>query len=95
MVLDIGGTIGAAVILTGADLDGTELEVRRVGKEWDGTHVAVRWRPTTGEPVYAAVFSQLDEGMYEFRRRLADPLGPVHRARVVGGGLVELHWDQG
>lgn len=91
-MLDIGGSVGAVVILTGADLDGTELEVRRSGTEWDGTHVAVRSRPTTGIPIYAAVFSQLHEGAHEFRRRPTDPLGPVHRVDVVGGELVELQW---
>jgi len=80
------------VVLTGVDLDGTELEVRRLGTEWDGTHVAVRSRPTTGEPVYAAVFSQLHQGAHEFRRRPADPLGAVRRVDVVGGELVELRW---
>jgi hypothetical protein len=91
-VLDIGRSIGAVVILTGAELDGSELEVRRLGAEWDGTHVAVRSRPTTGAPIYAAVFSQLHEGGHEFRRRPADPLGPVHQVDVVGGELVELQW---
>jgi hypothetical protein len=94
VVLDIGGSVGAAVIITGADLDGTELEVRRLGTEWDGTHVAVRSRPTTGEPIYAAVFSQLHEGVHEFRRRPVDPLGPVHQINVVGGELVELRWSR-
>ncbi len=31
VILDIGGAVGAVVILTGADLDGTEVEVRRLG----------------------------------------------------------------
>jgi hypothetical protein len=92
VVLDIGGSVGAVVILTGGELDGTELEVRRLGTEWDGTHVAVRSRPTTGEPIYAAVFSQLHHGVHEFRRRPLDPLGSVCRVDVVGGELVELHW---
>jgi hypothetical protein len=92
VVLDIGGEVGAVVIHTHADLDGTEIEVRRVGAEWDGTHVAVRSRPTTGQPVYAAVFSQLPESEHEFRLRPPRPDGSVHRIRVVGGGLVEFPW---
>lgn len=93
VVLDIGGSVGAVVILTGGELDGTELEVRRLGTDWDGTHVAVRSRPTTGEPVYAAVFSQLHEGAYEFRQKPANPLGSVHQVDVVGSELVELQWS--
>ena len=92
VVLDIGESVGAVVILTGADLDRTEIEVRSLGTEWDGTHVAVRSRPTTGEPIYAAVFSQLHQGVHEFRQRPADPLGAVHQVNVVGGQLVELLW---
>ena len=92
VVLDIGGDVGAVVILTGADLDQAEVEVRRVGTEWDGTHVAVRSRPTTGDPVYAAVFSQLPESEHEFRLRPPRPHGLVHRIKVIGGGLVEYHW---
>lgn len=80
------------VIFTGADLESAEVEVRRVGAEWDGTHVAVRSRPTTGDPVYAAVFSQLPESEHEFRLRPPGPRGSVHRIRVIGGGLVETHW---
>jgi hypothetical protein len=93
VVLDIGERVGAVVVLTGADLDGTELEVRRLGTEWDGTHVAVRSRPTSGDPVYAAVFGQLSEGVHEFRQRPATPLGPVHQITVVGGELAELQWS--
>jgi hypothetical protein len=92
VILDIGGAVGAVVIVTGADLDGTEVEVRPLGTEWDGTHVAVRSRPTAGEPVYAAVFSQLHEGVHEFRRRPTQPGQSVHRIKVVGGGVVEFHW---
>jgi hypothetical protein len=92
VVLDIGGDVGAVVILADADLDRAEVEVRRVGAEWEGTHVAVRSRPTTGQPVYAAVFSQLPESEHEFRLRPPEPQGLVHRVQVIGGGLVEFHW---
>jgi hypothetical protein len=81
------------VIRTDPELDGTELEVRRLGTGWDGTHVAVRSRPTTGEPVYAAVFAHLREGVHEFRQRPADPCGSVHQVTVIGGGLVEFYWS--
>ena len=92
MILDIGGAVGAVVILTGADLDGTEVEVRRLETEWDGTHVAIRSRPTAGEPVYAAVFSQLREGVHEFRRRPTQADQSVHRIKVTGGRVVEFQW---
>lgn len=94
VVLDIGEDVGAVVILTDAELDGTELEVRRLGTAWNGTHVAVRSRPTIGEPVYAAVFGRLHEGVHEFRRRPAELLGPVRQVTVVGGELVEFNLEQ-
>ena len=93
VVLDIGEDVGAVVILTDAELDGTELEVRRLGTAWNGTHVAVRSRPTIGEPVYAAVFGRLHEGVHEFRQRPAELLGPVHQVTVIGGELVEFNWS--
>jgi hypothetical protein len=93
VVLDIGEDVGAVVILTDAELDGTELEVRRLGTAWNGAHVAVRSRPTVGEPVYAAVFGRLHEGVHEFRQRPAELLGPVHQVTVIGGELVEFNWS--
>jgi hypothetical protein len=93
VVLDIGPGVGAVVILTDAERDGSEIEVRRVGSEWDGTHVAVRSRPAAGEPVYAAVFGQLPEGRHQFRFRWAEPHGPVVEIDVPGGSVVERVWD--
>lgn len=93
VVLDIGGDIGAAVVHTGPELDGHEVEIRRLPAPWDGTHVAVRSRPGT-EPVYAAVFGGLRTGTYELRLRHGVS-GPTHEIRVVGGEVVESTWPAG
>jgi hypothetical protein len=93
VVLDIGGDIGAAVIFTGGALDAAEIEIRRCGSPWDGTHVAVRARPSPGGPVFAAVFGQLNEGCYEMRLRPADPHGEVRRIDVTGGQLCHHDWS--
>jgi hypothetical protein len=72
VVLDIGGDIGAAVIHTTAALDGAEIEITPVNREWDGTHVAVRRRLGSGreaEPIFCAVFSRLPTGVYRVRVR--------------------------
>lgn len=90
VVLDIGGDIGAAVVHTGPELDGHELEIRRLPSAWDGTHVAVRSRPGV-EPSFAAVFGGLRTGTYELRLRHGVS-GPVHEIRVVGGEVVESTW---
>ena len=94
VVLDIGGDVGAAIVHAPTVLVGSEIEIRPVGAAWDGTHVAVRERPTPGDPVYAAVFSQLPDSEHEFRLRPPRPHGSVRRAKVMGGGLVELHWEE-
>ncbi|MGH8994603.1 MAG: phospholipase [Acidimicrobiales bacterium] len=93
IVLDIGGEIGAAVVHTGPDLNGHELEIRRFPADWDGAHVAVRSRPGP-EPAFAAVFGGLRTGTYELRLRQA-VAGPIHEIRVVGGEVVESTWPGG
>jgi hypothetical protein len=94
VVLDIGGDFGAAVVRTSHELDGSEIEIRRLPSRWDGTHVAVRSRPTPGRPVYAAVFGHLREGSYELRLRPAAGDAPVHRIEVAGGKVTESTWPE-
>jgi hypothetical protein len=94
VVLDIGGEFGAAVVRTSEELDGSEIEVRRLPSPWDGTHVAVRSRPTSGRTVYAAVFGHLREGSYELRLRPAAGGGRVHTIEVVGGRVTESTWPE-
>jgi len=88
VVLDIGGDVGAAIVVASKELDGDEIEIRRVGRSWDGTHVAVRARPWLGEPVYAAVFGSLPSGPYELRLR-GRVDGSVHSIDVRGGAVTE------
>ena len=38
VMADVGGDVGAAVVYTPAALLGRELEIRLVGRPWDGTH---------------------------------------------------------
>jgi hypothetical protein len=88
VMLDIGGDVGAVIVFTPEELDGHEIEIRRGGEPWDGTHVAVRARPWLGEPMYAAVFGSLPSGPYELRRRGHDD-GSVHSIDVRGGTVTE------
>ena len=69
VVLDIGGDLGAAIVHTSAALAGLEIEIRREGALWDGTHVAVRARSVPGGEVHAALFPGLPQGGYEVRVR--------------------------
>ena len=58
-------------------LAGSEIEIRREGAAWDGTHVAVRARRIPGGEVHAALFPALEQGSYEVRVR-----GDDERARA-------------
>ncbi len=69
VVLDIGAGAGAAVVRTGAAMCGLELEIRRAGDGWAGTHMAVRRREGAGTAQFAAVFGGLTAGRYELRVR--------------------------
>jgi hypothetical protein len=91
-VLDIGGRFGAAVVRTPEAFDGSEIEIRREGTHWDGTHVAVRSRPSADHPVFAAVFGPLEEGRYELRLRHAPAESTVHRVEVAGGAVSDTSW---
>ncbi len=92
VVLDIGGRFGAAVVRTPPELEGAEIEIRRVPAPWDGAHVAVRSRPGTGHPVFAAVFGPLEAGRYELRRRHAPGDPTLHHLEVVGGEVAQTSW---
>jgi hypothetical protein len=88
VLLDIGGDVGAAVVSTPASLLGSEIEIRRCGAAWDGTHVAVRARHVSRGVLHAALFSGLGHGLYEVRLR-GDVDGPVAALTVEGGRVSE------
>lgn len=95
VVLDVGGTRGAAVIFTTTALAGVEIEIRPVDGPWDGTHTAVRRRDLRDGVAYAGVFGSLPEGSYHLRVRQegGGPSGdPAVELRVAGGEVVQLEW---
>lgn len=95
VVLDIGGDIGAAVVLTQPSMDEMEIEIRPTGAEWDSTHVAVRKRVQRDRPeVYAAVFPALATGTYDLRIRFASSGTTVQHLKVIGGQVTTLHWPK-
>jgi len=91
VVLDIGGDRGAAIVHTPPSLDGLEVEIRRRGSEWDGTHVAVRPRRVPDGVVYAALFPELQYGDYEVRVRGGVPAGTTATVSVLGGRVAQAH----
>jgi hypothetical protein len=93
VVLDIGGAVGAAVVVVNASLSGAEIEIRPVGAPWEGRHVAVLERTTVESVVHAAVFGSLPEGHYEVRVR-HDPDSAVANFGVSGGRVTTTHWPE-
>jgi hypothetical protein len=90
VVADIGGDVGAAILHVDVDLAGREIEIRRSGAPWDGTHTGVRERHVNGGVIWAAFFGSLRAGRYEVRVR-----GDASRTRMLavdGGQVTEDRW---
>ena len=93
VVLDIGGARGAAVIYVPAALHGGEIEIRAVGRPWNGAHTGIRERALRDGACVAAVFGALDEGDYQLRIRGAET-DQVVELSVSGGGITEARWPE-
>jgi hypothetical protein len=93
VLLDIGGDVGAAVVVLPAGLAGAEIEARPCGGDGHHhfPHVGVVARPLPdGSVVHSAVFGELPAGSYELCER---PAGPVRlRLAVTGGAVTEAIW---
>ncbi|MGP0029050.1 MAG: phospholipase [Acidimicrobiales bacterium] len=92
VVLDIGEGFGALAIYTPAALEGSELEIRREGTEWRGSHTAVRRRLVPAGAQFAAVFGSLPEGPYQLRVRGSRDEGPTLSLRVSSAAVTEASW---
>jgi hypothetical protein len=82
-VLDIGGDVGALLVITGPALDGAEIELY----DEDGTyvmHTEVHGRDVMGRQQYAGLFPSVREGAYLLDTRDGRPRERV----VVTGGEV-------
>jgi hypothetical protein len=92
--VEVGEGVGAAVIHTGPDLDGAELEIRPAAGTWRGVHTAVRERRFGGRVQYAAVFGSLPAGEWELRVRGGAETQPALAIEVTGGSVVEELWPE-
>jgi len=89
VVLDVGGDVGALVLLAGPELDQAEIEISAVGQARTGKHVAVHPRRLGDRVVHAAVYPALVGGSYE----LWDPSGrSALTVRIEGGQVTEANW---
>jgi hypothetical protein len=88
VLADVGGDVGALVLYVPEVLDGLEIELRPSGRDWDGTHTAVRPRVLDHGVVWAAFFGSLPCGRYDLRVRGDDTR---HVTVAVDGGHVSEH----
>lgn len=92
VVVDIGGDVGALILVAGPDMAGQEIEITRVDGQGLRTHVEVHRRRTPRGLVYAAVYPGLREGQYLlWPSGGSDPMGPVD---ITGGRVTEVSWSQ-
>ncbi|MGI8761392.1 MAG: phospholipase [Jatrophihabitantaceae bacterium] len=89
VVLDIGGDVGALILLAPETMAGDEIEISPVGSEGQRTHVAIRERRGAGGVRYAAIYPALHAGEYT----LWDLAGkPADTVRIVGGEVTQIDW---
>jgi hypothetical protein len=87
-VLDIGGDVGALLLITGPERTGTEIEVRRTDNGWH-THTGVHPRHTPGGQLHAALYPALPAGDYELQ---LEPAGTDANPRIaIRGGVLTRH----
>jgi hypothetical protein len=92
-VLDIGGGVGALVLYTSAAMRGREIDNENVAPDAASprrVHSAVRERDLAGgrEPVFAAVYPCLCEGVYRVD-------GSSETVRIHGGRITEVTLSTG
>jgi len=94
VIIEVGGNIGAALIYTGPELEGEEIEIRATGAPWTGTHVGVRERRLPDGSRWAALFGALPQGIYEARVKEVEG-SPVVTLRVDAGRVACVDWPPG
>lgn len=83
VVLELGGDIGALVLLAPAELRGHEIEISPV-RGGRRTHSLVRERVTATGTSYAAVYPEVPAGQYRIWHGSGAPAGTV----TITGGQV-------
>ena len=92
VVLDIGGDIGALIVIMPPEMVGFEVEICPAGVRPAGhvPHVAVVARPGTHGPVYSLVFPELSKGKYDLNERYRDVVALT--VSVEGGEVTQATW---
>jgi uncharacterized protein YjlB len=93
VLLDIGGDVGALIVVMPDSMAGVEIEICPAGEghsEAPRSHVAVLGRPAGGEIIHSAVFPALTEGRYELYRKSDGPTELI--AEVSGSVVTQALW---
>ena len=92
VMLDIGGDIGALVLITPPELLGAEIEVSRIDAEAGARreHVAIRERRSPGGTRFAGIYPSLRAGEYTVWGVDGQP---ADRVTVEGGRVAQLDWS--
>lgn len=90
VVLNLGPGVGALVLSTPREMNGSEIEISLDGSpQARRTHSQVRERLAAGRTSYAAVYPELAAGTYTIWRDHATPAGTV---TVDGGAVARFDW---
>lgn len=89
VVLDVGGDVGALVLVTDESMVGAEIHISPYGEPDTGRHVAVHPRTLGGRTVHAAVYADLVAGLYQLWSADGTPAMTV---TVAGGAVTESRW---
>ena len=91
VVLDIGGDVGALIIVTPARMAGEEIHVSPLHSPAGRTHALVRERRLGPASCHAAVYPALPAGDYTIWRDAGSPAGTV---RIDGGAATSYRWAE-
>ncbi len=91
VLLDIGGDVGALIIITPARMAGEEIHISPLHDPAGRTHALVRERRLGPASCHAAVYPALAAGDYTIWRHAGSPAGTV---RIDGGAAASYRWAE-
>ena len=91
VLLDIGGDVGALIIITPARMAGEEIHISPLHDPAGRTHALVRERRLGPASCHAAVYPALAAGDYTIWRHAGSPAGTV---RIDAGAAASYRWAE-
>lgn len=96
VMVEVGDTHGALVVVVPAWMCGSEIEIRRVGRPWEGVHTAIRRRDLRDSVEFAGVFGSLPVGKYQLRVKTDDSApaatDQIVELAVAPARITEVRW---